>query len=75
MGLFFIPERTLEKRLKSPANAGFVQKPTIADGLSKFHIFGVPEQAILDIRVNLRTMMLGYPLRSILSVLVLRSLR
>lgn len=48
MGLFFIPERTLEKRLKFPANAGFVQKPTIADGLSRFHFFGVPEEVSLD---------------------------
>lgn len=53
MGLFFIPERTLEKRLKNPANTGFVQKPSIADGLSRFHFFGVPEQAILDIFLDL----------------------
>lgn len=53
MGLFFIPERTLEKRLKVPANAGFVQKPTIADGLSRYQFFGVPEQAILDTFLDL----------------------
>ena len=50
MGLFFIPERTLERRLKFSANAGFVQKPTIADGLSRFHFFGVPNRAFLDIQ-------------------------
>lgn len=60
MGLFFIPERTLERRLNSPANVGFVQKPTIADGLSRFQFFGVPEEAILDTRFKWRAVMLGY---------------
>lgn len=50
MGLFFIPERTLERRLKSKANVGFVQKPTIADRLSRYQFFGVPNRAILDIQ-------------------------
>ncbi len=52
MGLFFIPERTLEKRLKILANAGFVQKPTIAEGLSRFQFFGVPNRAFLDNRTK-----------------------